>query len=360
MSLNVNGLGDTDKRRDMFRYLKNADSPIVLIQETHCTLDQQHLWRAEWDGECYFSNGTSASRGVATMFKKNSRIKIRDVMTDSVGRWLITDLDIEEEIITLVNVYGPNEDRAEFYLELFEILENRECQEIILAGDLNLTLDPRKDYGGLGENINHRRKREVVQNYMQTKGLCDVWRCLHEQDYVFTWKRDGPPTQTSRLDYFLISDSLRSRVVKTHIAPRYRTDHNRIELIMNFEKSKRGKGFWKVNNSYLKDKEFVEEINQAIENFGETFNHIVDPVIKWEMLKVELKAASNEYLLRKARSKSKLIQLLEHKLEKLDARLVEAVKTNNLQNKFKTLKDLKQTEEFLQEEHECKTASACF
>lgn len=360
VSYNINGLGDTEKRRDIFCYLKNLKCPIVLLQETHCTVEVEHLWRAEWGGNMICSHGTSASKGVLTLIRKNAPIKVIDTLADSEGRWVITDLEIEGTELSLVNVYSPNEDNAEFYLNLFTTLDDRDRSETIIAGDLNLTLDPVKDYGGTGESRIHVRKREVLTNYMQATGMQDVWRNAHPDEYIFTWKRDGPPLQTSRLDYFLVSESLLSRVKSTSIAPRYKSDHNRIELVMNFKNFPRGKGYWKFNNLYLKDKEFVDKMNESIERFLLEQTGEISPQNKWEKLKVEIKMVASEHAVVKANARNRLVELLEFKLDKLDTKLAKAIKEKDTPLKFRTLKDIKRTQEFLEEEHEIKTKAAMF
>ena len=48
------------------------------------------------------------------------------------------------------------------------------------------------------------------------------------------------------------------------IKPGYRTDHSSVELELKLSDFKRGKGFWKMNNSLLKDKEYVTKVKQTI------------------------------------------------------------------------------------------------
>lgn len=359
-SLNVNGLRDESKRREIFKYLKNIDGAIVLLQETHSTKEQEHIWQAEWGNKIAFSHGTSASRGVATLANRKSSIKIKEVVRDTAGRWLITDLECDEEIISLVNVYGPNEDSAEFYINLFGVVEERGLENVIYAGDLNLTLNFAKDYLGPSEQDNHKRKREILQNYMAVKGIQDVWRNAHENDYVYTWRRNVSNSTTSRLDYFLVSDSLVPRVRSTFIAPRFKSDHNRIEMVMNLASNPRGKGYWKFNSLLLRDKEFLELMNKEIERFLMERNDYEDLCLKWESLKVHIQSISAEYAKSKAKARSRLIELFEHKLVKLEEKLINTVRNKDLVLQNRIAKDITRTQEFLADEHSEKTKAAMF
>lgn len=174
VSCNVNGLGDESKRRDIFRYIKQTKGHIFLLQETHSTVETEHLWKAEWGGSFIANHGTSAARGVATLIVKNAPVKVLNTILHAEGRWIITKLEIKGSIISLVNVYGPNEDNADFWTELFQVLEEIEDVEHIIAGDLNLTLDAVKDYGGATPNTAHSKKRAIVRDYTDVKGLQDV------------------------------------------------------------------------------------------------------------------------------------------------------------------------------------------
>ena len=62
-SRNVDGLGNEVKRKKLFLLLKASSDEIFLLQETHCTSENEKLWKKDWDGEIIFSNGTSSKRG---------------------------------------------------------------------------------------------------------------------------------------------------------------------------------------------------------------------------------------------------------------------------------------------------------
>ena len=67
ISLNVRGLRDTVKRRSIFSYLKDQDVNFYFLQETFSKVSNEAIWRNEWGGEIYFSNGTSHSEGVCIL-----------------------------------------------------------------------------------------------------------------------------------------------------------------------------------------------------------------------------------------------------------------------------------------------------
>ena len=59
VSLNVRGLGDRQKRRSVFQYVRGK-ADIVLLQETHLDSDEKReLWQTEWGGPIRASYGDS-------------------------------------------------------------------------------------------------------------------------------------------------------------------------------------------------------------------------------------------------------------------------------------------------------------
>ena len=58
VSFNVRGLRDALKRRTIFRHMHvKYPSKIVILQETHSSLDTERRWKAEWGGDIFFAHG---------------------------------------------------------------------------------------------------------------------------------------------------------------------------------------------------------------------------------------------------------------------------------------------------------------
>ena len=117
-SLNCQGLGDQNKRRDVFDYLRKLQYSIICLQDTHFSNANERLIRNEWGYEAVFSSFNSRSRGVAILFKNNFEFKIHKCKGDTAGNFLIVDVEIKDKRFLLVNIYGPNKDDPGFYENL--------------------------------------------------------------------------------------------------------------------------------------------------------------------------------------------------------------------------------------------------
>ena len=153
-------------------------------------------------------------------------------------------------------------DDPEFYSNLTQNIKKFNIENLIIAGDFNLVLEPARDYCNY-KTINNPKGREMVDTMMDDLDLTDIWRDLNPDCHRFTWRRSNP-FQQARLDFFLISDHVVSSVEDADIECGYRTDHSMILLKLKFNEKIQRNTFWKFNSSLLKDKAFLEEINKEI------------------------------------------------------------------------------------------------
>ena len=127
--------------------------------------------------------------------------KVHRVKTDQNGNFIILELNIEGKQITLVNLYGPNDDKPEFYENIKQKVAEFENEEVIMCGDWNLCLDAEKDCENY-LHINNPRARNVVLNLLDENDFKDPWRIMNENVRKYTWRRLNSTKKLSRLDFF--------------------------------------------------------------------------------------------------------------------------------------------------------------
>ena len=115
LSVNTQGLRSIEKRLDLFNYLKTKQCDIYCLQDIHSTSASEKFIEAQWGNRCVFSSLCSNSRGVAVLFNKNVDFEIHSTINDTEGNYLIIDLTVDGNRFTLVNLYGPNQDRPDFF-----------------------------------------------------------------------------------------------------------------------------------------------------------------------------------------------------------------------------------------------------
>ena len=190
LSQNVNGLRSEMKRRKIFLWLHNQEVSICLLQETYSTEEDENRWKSEWGASVYFAHGSRNSKGVCILIliKNNVDFVVHAYQGDNNGRFLILDVTVNSKRISLINIYGPNKDNAEFFQDLFQNLELYDNEEIIMAGDFNCILDLELDRRGENDQSN-TESRKVLATWMDEMDVIDIWRLHHQLERKFTWLR---------------------------------------------------------------------------------------------------------------------------------------------------------------------------
>ena len=187
ISYNVRGLGGYKKRREIFHYLNIRKFDIAFLQETHSTRKSERFWTTESGSKMLFPHGALSSRGVAIMTDKKLNAKILKNISDPSGRYVIAVIKVQEHKILLANIYAPNVDDREFFVEVFQKIDELDVEQKIIGGDFNSLLDIQLDKRG-SRDIMHTELAQLVNSYIEDNNLVDIWRQLHPDIFIFTWK----------------------------------------------------------------------------------------------------------------------------------------------------------------------------
>ena len=311
MSFNVRGLRDQNKRLQIYKFLKEKGYDIILLQETHSTIQDTQYWSTQWSGKMYFSHGKNNSKGTAILINRKTKIQVKSISSDDEGRLLEMDIDFEGIHIKILNLYAPNGDEPKFFNDLADKIESSKCENIIVAGDYNLVLDLEKDKKG-GNKITHSNSADVVKKMMYQFNLVDVWRYFNKDKEQFTWTKLNPDIIMVRLDFFLITSTLLKNVISTDIIPSFKSDHDIPTLVVQKANSERGPGFWHFNNTLLKDNEYCKQVVECInETKSKSFESIQS---KWDIIKLELRGMTVKYSSRKKKSRENTLKAIERKI----------------------------------------------
>ena len=128
-SFNCRGLRNSNKRLNIFNWLKTSHNGITLLQETHSAQMDEDKWTQEWGGKIHFAHGEYNARGVAILIPTNinSSMSIKEIYKDKNGRIILLNFLIEENPYIIINVYSPTKDNVtgqnNFLTELKELIE---------------------------------------------------------------------------------------------------------------------------------------------------------------------------------------------------------------------------------------------
>ena len=282
ISINANGLRNETKRRAIFNYARQR-ADIVCIQETHSDTQNELCWTLQWGGPIYFSHGNTNARGVAILISKKCDVTHKLLEKDISGRRLTVQLEYQEQKFAISNIYAPNNDDPDFFIETFE-QTFAHTEKPIYIGDFNVVLDPKVDRQG--ERCNNDKACEVLHHYSSELLLQDIWRSRNQGVKRYSFFRKKPRPTSSGIDYALVPIGMDSAISSCFYVPCTQTDHSALFLSIAFNSDERGTGYWKFKDSLLDCPSFVEGMNTMLESKMEKYSTMT-AIDQFEIIKFE-------------------------------------------------------------------------
>ena len=318
VTLNCRGLGNFRKRKHIFQILKSSNVDVCFLQETHVYNNKvAHTYSKELGGKCYWSFGTSRSKGVGIWFKENLSCEIVLLNRDMHGRLLCVTVNINNVIMKLVNVYAPvvPKERKHFFSSLYKYLPGRYIT--ILGGDFNCVTNVSLDKGG-GNSDYGDIAGDKLTTLCSDFNLTDVFRNKYPNKREYTWC-DSSKTIVIRLDRFYISKNVFKDVTSIAHAPIVDSisDHGMVKLSLNHaiaESNNIGPGFWKCNVNVLKDEYFIHDFKNLWEILDTTECRNAG---WWEGCKLEFKNLIISHALRLSMCRKGKLKDTRRELQKL-------------------------------------------
>ena len=113
ITLNINGLNAPTKRQSLAEWIQKQDPYICCLQETHLkTRDTYRLKVKGWK-KIFHANRDQKKAGVAILISDTIDFKTKPVKRDE-GHYIMIKRSIQEEDITIVNIYAPNVEGSQY------------------------------------------------------------------------------------------------------------------------------------------------------------------------------------------------------------------------------------------------------
>ena len=246
ISWNVNGLRAC-VGKNFEEDFQKLDADFFCLQETKMQEGQLDL---QFEGyQAYYNYAEKKGYSGTAIYTKHQPLSV----TYGIG---IEEHDHEGRVITLempdfylVTVYTPNsqdglkrldyrmqwEEDFQFYLRRLD-----EKKPVIVCGDMNVAHEeidlknPKSNTMNAGFTAEERQKFSQLLSH----GFTDSWRYLHPEEVKYSWWSYRFQARQKnagwRIDYFVISDRLRERLVSAEIHNEiFGSDHCPVELVLN-------------------------------------------------------------------------------------------------------------------------------
>ena len=141
ITLNVNRLNAPTKRQRLAESIQKQDPYTCCLQKTHLkTRDTYRLKVKGWK-KIFHGNGDKKKAGVAIFISDKIDFEIKAMKRDKEGHHIMIKGSMQEEDITIINIYAPNIGAPQYIRQMLTSMEGEINSNTITVGD-NTTLTP--------------------------------------------------------------------------------------------------------------------------------------------------------------------------------------------------------------------------
>ena len=142
ITLNVNGLNALTKRHRLDEWIEKQDPYICFLQETHFRPRDTYRLKVRGQKKIFHANGNQKKARVAILISDKIDFKIETITRDKEGRCIMIKGSIQEEDITIVNIYAPNIGAPQYISQMLTAIKGEIDSNTIIVGDFNTPVSP--------------------------------------------------------------------------------------------------------------------------------------------------------------------------------------------------------------------------
>ena len=156
LTLNVKGLNVPTKRHRLAEWIQKQDPYICCLQETHFTSRDTYKLKVRGWKKIFHANGNQKKAGVAKLLTDKIDFKMKNILRDKEGHYLMIKGSIQEEDVTILNIHAPNIGSPQYRRQLLTTLKGKIDSNTIIAGNFNTHLQQWTDHPDRKSTRKHR------------------------------------------------------------------------------------------------------------------------------------------------------------------------------------------------------------
>ena len=142
MTLNVNGLNVPTKRHRLAEWIQKQGLYICCLQGSHLRPRDTYRLKVRGWKKIFHANGNQKKARVAILISDKIDFKIKTITRDKEGHYIMIKWSIQEEEITIVNIYSPNLGAPQYIRQMLTTIRGEIDSNTIIVGDFNTSLSP--------------------------------------------------------------------------------------------------------------------------------------------------------------------------------------------------------------------------
>ena len=179
----------------------------------------------------FHANGNQKKAGVAILISDKIDFKTKTIIRDKEGHYIMIKGSIQEEDITIVNIYAPNIGAPQYIRQILTAIKGEIDSNTITAGDFNTPLTSIDR--SAKQKIN--KETQALSDIIDQIDLIDIYRTFHPKVAEYTFFPSAHGT-FSRIDHILGHKSSLGKFKKIEIVTSIFSDHKAMRLEINYRK----------------------------------------------------------------------------------------------------------------------------
>ena len=140
ITLNVNGLNAPTKRQRLAEWIQKQVPYIWCLQETHLKTGDTYRLKVKGWKKIFHANGDQKKAGVAILISDKIDFEIKAVKRDKEGHYIMITGSLQEEDITIINIYAPNIRVLQYVRQMLTSMKGKINNNTIWIDQLNRKL----------------------------------------------------------------------------------------------------------------------------------------------------------------------------------------------------------------------------
>ena len=124
-TLNVNGLNAPTKRQRLAEWIQKQDPYVYCLQETHLETRDTYSLKVKGWKKIFHANRDQKKAGVAILIPNKIDFKTKAVKRDKEGHYIMIKGSIQEEDITIINIYAPNKGALQYVRQMLTSMKGK-------------------------------------------------------------------------------------------------------------------------------------------------------------------------------------------------------------------------------------------
>ena len=182
VTMNVNGLNDTIKRRRVSDWIKKQDPSIFCLQETHFRYKDTYSMKIKGWRTIYHSHGLQKKAGVAILISDKLKFIPKTVVRDE-GHYIILKGSIQQEDLKIITIYAPNVGASKSINELITKVGAYLDNNTLVVGDLNTA----RSANDRSSKHNISKETRALNDTQDQINFTDIYRTLHPNATEYTF-----------------------------------------------------------------------------------------------------------------------------------------------------------------------------